>query len=356
MNDYYLNQRFIYRQRLCGSKILLQNFKLSIMDIPAVSQQEEVNKKKGIAASTILHIILLILAILPFMTFPDPPPGQSGVLVAFGDPDAGEGSNMPDRATSADTAEPVEAVEEEVPEEVVEEPKKEEKKKSEPKKETKKKKNTKVNSDKNSKELALKKARDAAKKKQQAADAAKAKREADARKKDAAKKKAAEDAKKAKAAAEAKAKADAAAAAAAAKAKKDAEAKALKDQIGGLFGSNGNGNGDNGKPGSQGSKDGDPDKGALEGMGTGVVGGGISNRGGNGPKVSGNFKKPGKIVMKVCVSASGKVVSASFTQKGSNSNDPTLIKLATANAKKWSFKSGDVDRQCGTITYNFKLK
>ncbi|MBK9489496.1 MAG: hypothetical protein IPO07_12450 [Haliscomenobacter sp.] len=58
----------------------------------------------------------------------------------------------------------------------------------------------------------------------------------------------------------------------------------------------------------------------------------------------------------VCVDSNGSVVSADFTQKGSTTSNNTLVNLAVNNAKKWKFSTGDVDRQCGTVTYRFKLQ
>ena len=90
--------------------------------------------------------------------------------------------------------------------------------------------------------------------------------------------------------------------------------------------------------------------------GAGVVGGGLSGRGGKGPGITDNSNKTGVVVIYVCIDANGKITQSSFTQKGSTSSDPQLVKLARENAKKWKFNSGFSDETCGTITYDFKVK
>ncbi len=328
----------------------------------SLSIQELKDKRIGKIASFIIHIIFLLLIFYPFMQYENPPPGQAGILVSFGEPDAGEGSNQAEKAL-AEAAPPEETVEEDEPEPVVEdepepepvvEPEPEAPKPVEkeavPKKE--------VNEDKNSKEIALKKKKEK-ERKELLEKERKEKKEADAKKKAAdAKKKAEADAKKKAADAKKKAEAAAKQKALEAKKKKEADAKALKDQIGGLFGNNGNGNGDNGNPGSQGDPNGDEDSKILDGIstGTGKIGGGLGNRGGNGPRIKDNSQETGTIVVKVCIDDSGRVVSAKYTQRGSTSASAKLIKLAEANAKKYTFKKGSVEKQCGTITYDFKVK
>ena len=310
------------------------------MDYTIETADEKNNRKKGLITSFILHIILLLLALAPFMTIPDPPPGQPGILVALGLPDAGmndePASSAPDEAASAEE-ETVEEVEEVEP--VKEEPKKPVVK---PKAPVKPKKD--VLSDKNSQELALKK------KKEKEARDAKKKAEADAK------------AKADAAAKAAKAKADAAAKAA--KAKADAEAaeaarkKAEADKWKNL-GKVGSGSGNGGNSGNQGQQNGDPNGNALDGIstGSGDIGGGLLGRKKiSSPKITNSSQKTGIVVVKVCVDSSGKVISAKYTQSGSTTTDQGLIKSAIAGAKKYRFSKGDVDKQCGTIKINFRLK
>ena len=98
----------------------------------------------------------------------------------------------------------------------------------------------------------------------------------------------------------------------------------------------------------------------MEGVSAGAgssVGGGLSGRGIlNAPKVNDDFNKPGKIVLKVCADESGQVTSAEFTQRGSTTTDSQLVRIAKKNALKYKFSKGSIDKQCGTITYVFKVR
>lgn len=306
------------------------------MDYTAVSQEEKKNQRAGAITSFVIHVALFILAILPLLTFPDPPPGQSGVLVAFGEPNVGQGEDPGSPPPLVEEA----AAEESTPEEVeVEEaeptpdpPKPRVKETPKPTK--------KVNSDANSEEIALKKKKDADKKKRDA-DAAKKKREADA------KKKAADEAERIKAAAE-KAKKAAEAAEAARKAEEAAKWKKI-----------GGGIGKTTTPGNAGQPDGDPDGKALEGVstGSGEIGGSLGGRDlVNRPRITDNSQRTGDVVVKVCVDSNGKVISAKYTQAGSTSSDSGLIKTAINAAKQYRFNKGDIDKQCGTIKIKFRLK
>ncbi len=302
--------------------------------------QHETDKQRSKIKSGVIHLSIIALMLFPFLKFPTPPPGQQGVMVSFGEPDIGMGNDRPvsqDEDPDVNTPEPStsaeeEIVEEEVMEEVVEEivePKPVEK----PKKVEKPTKKVMTSAEKAA--IALKKQKKAEKRQRDA----EAKAKADA----ARKKKAAEEAKRK--------------AAAAAKAKRDAKLKAEKDKLGGAFNKNkGKGQGNTGKPGSQGMPNGDPNA-TKVGFGGGQVGGGLGNRGVKGkPKLVNNTNKSGKVTIKVCVNNAGKVISATFTQKGSNTTDAGLIRLAKANAKGFRFTKGGPSKQCGTITYKFKFE
>lgn len=337
-----------------------------------IDEIEEKNKKKGFYTSLFLHLALLILALLPLLTFPTPPPGQEGILVNLGMPDVGQGEENapPAKAVKPKKSEPTPPpppepeVEPEpeptppepepIPEPVVD---------PTPPKE--------VITDDNSKEIALQKERERKKREEdrerRLEDERKKKeqREADRKKQqreEAERKKAREEARKK---AEAKEKADAerraAEAAAKAKAEREAAAKAEADELGSLFGGgSGSGKGKTGTSGNQGDRNGDPNSSNLEGVSAGAgssVGGGLRGRGIlNAPKVNDDYNRPGIIVIKVCVDGSGRVTSATYTQKGSNSANSTLKRIAIKNAKAYKFSKGTVDKQCGEITYNFKVK
>jgi len=128
-----------------------------------------------------------------------------------------------------------------------------------------------------------------------------------------------------------------------------------KSQFGSLFGK---GSGSGGQEGNQGSKDGEPNGKVLAGIstGTGRVGGGLSNRNIiQSPTVSESSQKTGIVVVKVCVDKNGKVIESSFTQKGSTTTDSHLVSISERAAKKYVFAPGELDSQCGTITFDYKL-
>lgn len=305
----------------------------------------ENHEKKAKIISFAFHAVLILILLFGVARSCDfePPQTQEGILIAFGEIDAGGGEpeeGEPQEAPEQAVEETVEETVQEV-EEVETEPAPAEEVTPTPVPDPKPDVKT-TDAD----EIALKKKQEEAKKKQQEAD--KKKREADAKKK-------AEDAKKAAAAAKKKAAAEAAAkAAAAAKAKADA-LQAKKDKIGGAFGDK-PGQGD----GSNSGNAGDPNAtNAGSGTGTGQVGGGLSNTGVKSkPKPPTNPGVEGNAVIKICVDPKGNVVTAEFTQGGSSITNGTAIKQAIANAKKWKFDANQMraDKVCGTITYKFDVK
>jgi TonB family protein len=138
-------------------------------------------------------------------------------------------------------------------------------------------------------------------------------------------------------------------------AKAKAEADAKKKKYGSLFGK---GQGDAAGDGNKGDPNGDPNAKNLEGIskGKGTVGEGLSNRPvRQAPTIAENSQKYGKVVVKVCVDKSGKVTSAKFTQKGSTTTDAELVRTAERGAMKYVFAEGQLDTQCGSITFDFKL-
>ncbi len=292
------------------------------MDI--TTHAEKRHKKRGMYTSIAVHIGLLLLALLPLLTFPDPPPGQEGILVNLGLPDVGQGN---DNAGPAEVTKPVEQPQPAEPEVSEPEPEPvEEIKKPDPapQKEVVK------TEDPAAVALRKKKQQEEAERKRQEELAEQKRKAEEARKK----------------------------AEAEAQAKKEAEADALKKQLGGLFG-DGKGKGDTGKPGNQGDPNGDPDASKLEGIstGSGSVGGGLGNRGvASAPKITDNSQQQGTVVLKICVNSAGSVTSAEFTQRGSTISDSRLKNLAISNAKRWKFSPGTVDKQCGTITYRFRVQ
>ena len=309
-------------------------------------QTEKKNERRGKTISIVVHALLLVLLFINFMHPPDPPPGQAGILVSFGEPNIGQGDEVsappPEAIEEEEPEETVEEVEEEVTDPPVDEPDEVEPEVSEAEKRAEEQK--KLLEDKNSKELALKKKKEEEAKKKAEADAKK-KREEDARKKaEAEKKRKAEEAAKKKAAEEARRK---------------AEAEKLKGEISGAFGQSGDGKGDSGTPGNQGDPNGDPNASNLDGIstGSGDIGGNLGGRGVlSKPVIKDKSQKTGDVNLKVCVDGSGKVISAVYTQGGSTTNDPDLKRTAIAGAKKYKFEKSMLDKQCGTIKIKFRVK
>jgi len=147
-----------------------------------------------------------------------------------------------------------------------------------------------------------------------------------------------------------------------------------KGQFGGTFGkpgASGTGQGNTGKPGNQGIPGGTGDNpfgksngdgggtGGGSGTGTGVsVGGGLGGRAiaKRGP-INDTSQKAGKVVIKICVDASGVVTSADYTQSGSTTTDTELRNKALASAKQYRFQPGGTGGiDCGTLTFNFRLQ
>lgn len=265
----------------------------------AVSQKEQENRKKGFIGSAIGLTLIIALLIIPMFFYQNPPPEAEGILVNLGD---GFGEGDPESLDPAAEETPVEE------DEPVEEPVEEEKPVEKPKEETKP-----TNKTPEKKVVTTT---------DPEAEAIKAQKEKEAQ--DAQKKKEADE-----------------------KAKKRAEN--LKKKPGGTTD----------KPGDPGAENGDEDSPNLGKLstGTGNVGGGLSNRGAlSKPKIQSNTNKTGTVVLKVCVDSSGKVVEADFTQSGSTTNDADLISVAKKNALQWKFETSLIDKQCGTISYVFKVE
>ena len=146
--------------------------------------------------------------------------------------------------------------------------------------------------------------------------------------------------------------------------------QAAKDKFKGRFGNGtsrgtnggggtGDGRGNTGKPGNQGKPDGDPNSDNLDkgfGRGPGTVNGFGSRNVQSAPKLQENSQKSGKVVVTVCINAQGAVLSADFKPVGSTTTDQDLIDAAKRNARQYKFAAGSAEKQCGTITYNFRVQ
>ena len=60
--------------------------------------------------------------------------------------------------------------------------------------------------------------------------------------------------------------------------------------------------------------------------------------------------------MKVCVNSDGKVIDSSFTQRGSTTVDGELRAKAERAANNYKFTASDIEEQCGTVTFDFKVE
>lgn len=133
---------------------------------------------------------------------------------------------------------------------------------------------------------------------------------------------------------------------------KQAESKA---KFGSLFG----GGASDSENDKKGDEFGIPDASVLEGLskGTGEAGDGLDSRGlVYEPTIEDNSQKSGKVVVKVCVNNQGNVTSSKYTQRGSSTTDSYLIALAESSAKKYKFTPSNAAEQCGTITIDFIVK
>ena len=74
------------------------------------------------------------------------------------------------------------------------------------------------------------------------------------------------------------------------------------------------------------------------------------------PQIQDDSQKQGRAVVKICVNAGGEVVSSDYTQMGSTTSDPYLVKLATDGAFQYLFSPSPVQLECGRVIIEFKLK
>ncbi len=266
--------------------------------------QENEDRNKGMITSFVVHLILLLLCLIPGLSYLDPPEQIAGIYVQLGEVEEGGKETV---------------TLEEKPEEVknTNTTKKEEEKKTEEKP-------VPVEKKEEAKDLQEESpvVQEEVKKKKKEELAEERKREEERK-------------------------------AAALEAEKEKKKKAFGD----LFKSNGKGNNDS--SGNEGKSSGDPDASVLDKLstGSGRVGKGLSNRKVvYEPKIRDNSQKYGAVAVEVCVDKSGKVIKAKYTQKGSTTTDRHLIKVAEDGVRKYRFNKSELDEQCGTITIRFDLE
>jgi outer membrane biosynthesis protein TonB len=294
------------------------------MEAALEGQTERNNKRTSAIITAIVTALLLLLLFLPLLSFAvDDPDDISGIMINLGTPDS---ESFGDEIGAA----PTESEEESDDSSDVAEESSEDVEEPEP-----------------IADAATNVPKDVATDDKESIAAAKKEKEEKAAD---AKKKAAADAKK-KAATEAKKKA------ADEKKRKEKELADKKKELSDLLGG-----GDGDDSDSNGDKDGEPDKANLDGISTGIgdIGGGLSGRDVRSrATITDKSQATGKVVVKVCVDAAGKVISATKTQAGTTATNQNLIKKAVEGAKKYTFSKAsatDQDKQCGTITFNFKVK
>ncbi|MCC6460921.1 MAG: hypothetical protein IT260_10655 [Saprospiraceae bacterium] len=72
------------------------------------------------------------------------------------------------------------------------------------------------------------------------------------------------------------------------------------------------------------------------------------------PKV--DTKANGRVAVQVCVDSKGNVISADYTLKGSTTTNQQLIGEALHQARQFQFATSDVEKQCGSIFFDFREK
>lgn len=138
--------------------------------------------------------------------------------------------------------------------------------------------------------------------------------------------------------------------------RKEQEYQKAKQQYTDLFKGSGK---ENSKPGTTGERNGKEGEEVLAGLTTGAgrVGDGLGDRGVvYYPRIEDRSQQTGTVVIYICVDEQGKVEVARFTQKGSTTTDQHLVQLALETARKYRFTTSSIASQCGTITFDFKVK
>ncbi len=287
--------------------------------IAHTADQGESNKRKARIIAAIFAILLLFLILYPFWSYTFPPPGQEGILVSFGQVEVGGGDVQNQNQKEKLVETPSEAEEE------------------------------------NKQSKVFKDQPDSPKKSKVQESAVKVKSATQERSEVVVKEKAANLNKAIKSPKKPSEK-DLALEREAAEAKKKAEYEEAKKAFSDLIGK---GASIDQNTGNTGDPAGDPNTDVLTGIskGSGNVGGGLANRGlVFEPEIDENSQKSGKVVVKVCVDKTGKVVEAKYTQKGSTTTDTDLVNVAVSGAQRYKFSKSPIQRQCGTITIEFKLK
>lgn len=84
----------------------------------------------------------------------------------------------------------------------------------------------------------------------------------------------------------------------------------------------------------------------------GIAGRKVVNR----PKMMNDTQNTGRVAVRVCINDAGEVTSATYTQLGSTTFNLSLRKRAELWARSYRFVASNVILQCGTITFDFRVK
>lgn len=148
------------------------------------------------------------------------------------------------------------------------------------------------------------------------------------------------------------------------KREQEAKRKALDNMMDGMNKSEGTATGsegDDSRAGDKGQPDGDPYASSYYGgPGSGSGGGGYGLGGRtlvSKGKVQQDCNQEGRVVVKIVVDRTGKVIDATPGVKGTTNNAPCLLEPAkkTAFMHKWNLDSNAPSQQIGFVVVNFKL-
>ncbi|WP_293299154.1 energy transducer TonB [Allomuricauda sp.] len=283
------------------------------------------HKKKSFTLTTLLLSALLLLLFYIGLTYLDPPI-ENGIAVNFGTMEYGSGEVQPTERVKSEPREvesqpePQEFTEPAEPEEtVVEEAPVEE-----------------VLTSDDAETIKLRQQQEAKRKAEEEAQKAKAEAERIAREK-----REAEERKRQE---------------------QEAKKKSVDALIGGIGKSDGTATGSEGdddRAGDKGQPDGDPYATSYYGSpGTGTGGYGLSGRAlADNGKVRQECNEEGRVVVRIVVDRSGKVIKAEPGVKGTTNNAPCLLEPArkTAMLHRWNPDSNAPAQQIGFVVVNFKL-
>jgi outer membrane biosynthesis protein TonB len=283
------------------------------------------HKKKSFTLTTLLLSAVLLLLFYIGLTYLDPPI-ENGIAVNFGTMDFGSGPVQPKEKVRSEPkqveSQPVEQVQPAEPQEAVTEEAPVEK----------------VLTSNDEESIKIKQQEEAKRKADEAAEKAKAEAERIAREKREAEERQRQE--------------------------QEAKKKNIDALIGGIGQSDGTTTGSEGNdntPGDKGQPDGDPYATTYygaPGSGTGTGGYGLNGRSlVDSGKVRQECNEEGRVVVRITVDRSGRVIKAEPGVKGTTNNAPCLLEPArkTAFMHKWNLDSNAPAQQIGFVVVNFKL-